>query len=498
MKFVSTRGSNPNTTFSEAIIKGLADDGGLFVPMDEVRFASAELREMVNLSYQELAVKIVEKFATDFTEEEIRGCVARAYAEPKFPACPVGFTELTDDVSVLELFHGPTCAFKDMALQLLPEMMSVAIGKIGERKEITILTATSGDTGKAALEGFRDVSGIKVMVYYPSCGVSERQKLQMITQEGANVNVMAIKGNFDHAQTGVKKIFSDKEFARELLGKGKMLSSANSINFGRLLPQVIYYFYAYTELVRRKSIRQGKKVNFCVPTGNFGDILACYYAKKAGLPVGKIICASNSNNVVADFIKTGEYDKNRDFMTTISPAMDILVSSNLERLLYNACGKKPDYVAGLMAELGASGRYVVDKKTGSNVSRNFGSGFAGEDETYETIGAVYGEYNYLVDPHTAVGINVYKKYAAETGDDTKTVCVSTASPFKFNRAVAAAIFGDEAVSGMNEFEISDFLSRETGNAVPAPLKDLDKRTVRFSEVIDPSEMKKKAEEFINE
>lgn len=417
--------------------------------------------------------------------------------EPKFPACPVGFTVLNDKVSVLELFHGPTSAFKDMALQLLPEMMSVAIGKIGERKEITILTATSGDTGKAALEGFRDVQGIKVMVYYPSKGVSEMQKLQMITQEGKNVNVMAIRGNFDNAQTGVKKIFSDKEFAEELLKKNKMLSSANSINFGRLLPQIIYYFFAYMELTRRNEIKLGEKVNFCVPTGNFGDILACYYAKKAGLPVGKIICASNSNNVVADFIESGVYNKNREFMTTVSPAMDILVSSNLERLLYDACGEDANYVGTLMKELSNSGVYEVSKETRDNVARDFRADFATEEETFETIKKVYDEYKYLVDPHTAVGVCVYGKYAENTGDGAKTVCVSTASPFKFNKAVAGSIFGDAQVKDMNEFEISNFLSEKTGAKVPSPLKDLDKRTVRFSEVIDPSDMKKKAEEFIN-
>lgn len=498
MNYISTRGSNSGTSFSEAIIKGLADDKGLFVPMEDVVFTLDELSEMTNDSYTGLAVKIISKFATDFTEDEIRGCVERAYKAPKFPECPVGFKKLNDKLSVLELFHGPTCAFKDMALQLLPEMMSVAIGKIGEKKEITILTATSGDTGKAALEGFRDVDGIKVMVYYPSSGVSEMQKLQMITQEGANVNVKAIHGNFDNAQTGVKEIFSDKEFAKELSARGKMLSSANSINFGRLLPQVIYYFYAYMEMVRTKDVNLGATVNFCVPTGNFGDILACYYAKKAGLPVNRILCASNSNNVVAEFINSGIYNKNRAFITTISPAMDILVSSNLERLLYDATDKNADYVLQLMTELGSFGYYEVGVSAKQKIARDFGSGYANEDETYKTISDVYKTYGYLVDPHTAVGICVYDKYVAASGDTTKTVCVSTASPFKFNTAVAGAIFGDMAISGLSEFQISEYLSEKTGEAVPAPLVGLDKKTIRFSDIIDPEDMKKKAEEFINE
>lgn len=498
MKYISTRGSNEGTCFSEAIIKGLADDKGLFVPMEDVHFSFDEMSEMVNDTYAELAVKIVAKFATDFTEEEIRGCVERAYSTPKFPACPVGFRKLNDNLSILELFHGPTCAFKDMALQLLPEMMSVAIGKIGEKKEITILTATSGDTGKSALEGFRDVSGIKVMVYYPSEGVSEMQKLQMITQEGKNVNVVAIEGNFDNAQTGVKEIFSDKEFAKALSERDKMLSSANSINFGRLLPQVIYYFYAYMEMVRTGEVNFGATVNFCVPTGNFGDILACYYAKKLGLPVNKILCASNSNNVVAEFIKSGIYNKNRTFLTTISPAMDILVSSNLERLLYDAADKNADYVLQLMTELGTFGYYEVNVAAKQKIGNDFGGGFANEDETYATISDVYKNYNYLVDPHTAVGINVYEKYYQASGDATKTVCVSTASPFKFNKAVARAIFGDMAIQGLDEFEISEYLSEKTGESVPAPLSGLNKKTVRFSEIINPEDMKKKAEEFINE
>lgn len=499
MKYISTRGSDAETPFAAAIVKGLASDGGLFVPMEDVKFTADELREMVGMDYKELAVKVVERFATDFTTDEIRGCVERAYAAGKFPAeCPVGMTKLNDNVDVLELFHGPTSAFKDMALQLLPEMLSVAIKKTGEDKEIIILTATSGDTGKAALEGFRDVEGIKVMVYYPSEGVSEMQKLQMITQEGGNVNVIAIRGNFDNAQTGVKQIFGDREFAEKIAVNGKMLSSANSINFGRLLPQVIYYFFAYMELIRRNTIAFGESLNFTVPTGNFGDILACYYAKKAGLPVGKIICASNSNNVVAEFIGSGLYNKNRDFLTTISPAMDILVSSNLERLLYDACGQKCDYVASLMAELNQTGFYQVDNYTKQSVGEDFGSGWATESETYETIAETYNKYNYLCDPHTAVGIKVYEKYHDASGDGTHTVCVSTASPFKFNKAVAKAIFGDDAISGLSEIEILDFLSDKTGESVPAPLKDLDKRPVRFKEVIDPADMKKKAEDFINE
>ncbi len=496
MLYKSTRGGTSGLSFSEAVRIGLASDGGLFVPEQNVTFSEQELTDMVEMSYEEIAAKIISRYATDFSADEVADCVSRAYCEKNFPNGPAKVAKLNDTVSVLELWHGPTCAFKDMALQILPKFMNYSAKKSGHSEEITILTATSGDTGKAALEGFKDNEGIKVMVFYPECGVSEMQKYQMITQEGSNVNVVAIKGNFDNAQSGVKAIFSDKNFAAEIFEKGKILSSANSINWGRLLPQIVYYFFAYTQLVKQKEIGFGAKVNFCVPTGNFGNILACYYAKKAGLPVNKIICASNDNNVVPDFLNTGVYNKNRDFITTISPAMDILISSNLERLVFDACGENCDAVANWMHELATTGCYSVDTKTHNNISEHFWGKFATEPETSETIAEVYNKYGYLADPHTAVGIKVYKDYLSATGDTTKTVCVSTASPFKFNTAVAEAIYGKESVSQMSEFDILEFLSEKTGEAIPAPLKGLNKRTIRFNDVCEKEDMKKKAEEFI--
>ena len=496
MKYKSTRGGMAGLEFSEAVRIGLSSDGGLFVPEENINFSTEELNSMVSLSYEQLAAVIISRYAGDFTAEEVTDCVARAYSKESFPDNPANVTKLTDNVSILELWHGPTSAFKDMALQILPKFMNYSAKKSGRSEEIVILTATSGDTGKAALEGFKDNEGIKVMVFYPECGVSEMQKYQMITQEGSNVNIVAIKGNFDNAQSGVKTIFNDTQFAEELLSKGKILSSANSINFGRLLPQIVYYFYAYMQLVKNKEIGMGAKVNFCVPTGNFGNILACYYAKKAGLPVNRIICASNDNNVVPDFLKTGVYNKNREFLTTISPAMDILISSNLERLVFDACGENCYTVADWMKELNTTGCYSVDEKTLSNINQHFWGSFATEAETSSTIADVYNKYNYLVDPHTAVGIKVYRDYISTTGDTTKTVCVSTASPFKFNTAVAEAIYGKDAIDNMNEFETLEFLSEKTGQPIPAPLKGLNTREIRFKDVCEKEDMKKKVEEFI--
>ncbi|MBP1588217.1 MAG: threonine synthase [Clostridia bacterium] len=498
MKYVSTRGSDAGTTFSEAVVKGLAPDGGLFVPEEDVCFSHDDLAEMLPLTYTGLAARIMSAYADDFTADELLECAQKAYGDGKFPEITVPVTTLDGSLSVMELWHGPTCAFKDMALQMLPRLMVKAVEKCGEKKEITILTATSGDTGKAALEGFRDVPGIKVMVFFPDGGVSETQRLQMVTQEGSNVSVCAIKGNFDNAQTGVKRIFGDKAFAAELAASGRMLSSANSINWGRLLPQIVYYFHTYLELVRRGAVLFGDRINFCVPTGNFGDILACYYAKKAGLPVGKIICASNTNSVVSDFIRTGVYDKNRPFEITMSPAMDILVSSNLERLIHDASGRNPEYVAGLMAKLSSEGAYTVDRATQNAVDADFASGSATEAETMQTISEVYRGFGYLIDPHTAVGVNVYGKYREASGDGTRTVCVSTASPFKFNASVAESLFGKEALRGVTEADIPGLLEQKTGEPVPKPLAGLFQKKIRFTDTVEVSDMKKKAEEFIYE
>ena len=496
MKYKSTRGGERGLSFSEAVVKGLAKDGGLFVPESHISIDEHELLEMSTLNYEQLAIKIISKFASDFTTDEVSDCVKKAYSYGSFPEAVAPVTKLNDTLSVLELWHGPTCAFKDMALQILPNFMTHAIKKTGEEKEIIILTATSGDTGKAALEGFKDIPGIKVLVFYPQEGVSEMQKYQMITQQGSNVSVVAVKGNFDDAQSGVKKIFSDTEYEAELADVNKELSSANSINWGRLLPQIIYYFHAYLTMVKNGEIILGNKVNFVVPTGNFGNILASYYAKKAGLPINRIICASNDNNVLSDFMSTGTYNKNRKFVTTISPAMDILISSNLERLLYDMTEENDVAISTLMNELKNDGVYTVDKKTMNNINNCFWASFATEKETMDAISAVYGKYNYLIDPHTAVGINVYEKYVLATGDTTKTVAVSTASPFKFNASVAEAILGKEDISKLDEFEILEFLSEKTGLEIPMPLRNLNKKEILHKTICEVSDMKKEVQNFI--
>lgn len=501
MTYASTRGTVTGVSFSEAVLKGIAPDGGLFVPEQQVRFDSLEVAAMSEMNYKDLAATIFSRYATDFTEEEIRACVDKAYGSGSaFPEAVAPLSYVSDTLSVLELWHGPTSAFKDMALQILPEFMSVALKKHpredGSARKVAILTATSGDTGKAALEGFKDVEGIRILVFYPENGVSEMQKYQMITQEGGNVRVVAVKGNFDDAQTGVKKIFTDPSLNQEFEERGFELSSANSINIGRLLPQIVYYFYAYFTMVRDQKIKLGTKVNFVVPTGNFGNILACYYAMKSGLPVNRIICATNTNCVVSDFISTGTYDANRKFMLTISPAMDILVSSNLERLLYDMSGEDEKMIAKVMEELKTGGVYSVDRRTLSNINNVFWSASASETETVETIGNIYSEYQYLIDPHTAVGVNVYDKYVISTGDMTKTVAVSTASPFKFNKSVLQAVSNGETPE-MSEFEMLTALSERTGCPVPAPLTGLDKKPILHERTCEIQDMAAEVSAFLN-
>lgn len=488
MLYESTRGGTERVSFAEAVKRGIAPNGGLYVPTEEVYFDSLDLASMATLSYKDLACEILKHFAGDFTEQQIRECVERAYSDEHFPEGIAPISKLSSNLSVLELWHGPTCAFKDMALQILPEFLSKSREITKESDEIVILTATSGDTGKAALEGFRDVEGTRIIVYYPVDGVSEMQKRQMITQEGKNVSVLAVEGNFDDAQTGVKRIFTNQDFAALCKTAGYKLSSANSINWGRLLPQIIYYFHAYFSLVQQEEISLGTKINFVVPTGNFGNILAAYYARKCGLPVNKIICAANSNNVVADFMSTGTYDRNRPFHTTISPAMDILISSNLERLLYDVTGRDAETVRDCMASLQAQGCYSVDKKTINSINNIFWASSASETQTEDTIRSVYEQYHYLVDPHTAVGVDVYDKYVISTGDMTKTVAVSTASPFKFNKSVVEALLGQEAVAAQTEFELLTALSQHTDWEVPTPLQDLDKKEILHKDVCQPKEM----------
>lgn len=485
MNYISTRGNNQKMTSAQAIIAGLADDGGLFVP-DELPQVDMEfIKGLTKLSYQERAARVLGCFLTDYTDEEIKGCVERAYGGGKFDDAAVApLNIMEDDVSVLELWHGPTSAFKDMALQLLPQLLSTALKKTGEKNQVLILVATSGDTGKAALEGFKDVEQTKIIVFYPENGVSRIQKLQMVTQQGENVAVTAVKGNFDDAQSGVKAIFSDREFNAKLNEAGVSLSSANSINWGRLVPQIVYYFSAYADLLKAGVIRAGDEISFTVPTGNFGDILAGYYALRMGLPVKKLICASNTNNVLTDFLTTGVYDRNRDFFKTISPSMDILISSNLERLLYHVTNDAAQ-VAEWMKSLAENGRYDVGAEVLAKIQATFGCDWADDEKTMETINAVYGERKYIADTHTAVAWDSAHKYILQ-GNAEPMVVVSTASPYKFNESVLTAL--GETIEGMDEFQLLDKLQSLNSFKIPAGLAALKNAEVRHSNVVEKTAM----------
>ena len=484
MNYISTRGNNQKMTSAQAIIAGLADDGGLFVP-DELPQVDMEfIKGLTKLSYQERAARVLGCFLTDYTDEEIKGCVERAYGGGKFDDAAVAPLNIMEDVSVLELWHGPTSAFKDMALQLLPQLLSTALKKTGEKNQVLILVATSGDTGKAALEGFRDVEQTKIIVFYPENGVSRIQKLQMVTQQGENVAVTAVKGNFDDAQSGVKAIFSDREFNAKLNEAGVSLSSANSINWGRLVPQIVYYFSAYADLLKAGVIRAGDEISFTVPTGNFGDILAGYYALRMGLPVKKLICASNTNNVLTDFLTTGVYDRNRDFFKTISPSMDILISSNLERLLYHVTNDAAQ-VAEWMKSLAETGRYDVGADVLAKIQATFGCDWADDQKTMETINAVYGERKYIADTHTAVAWDSAHKYMLQ-GNAEPMVVVSTASPYKFNESVLTAL--GEAIEGMDEFQLLDKLQSMNSFKIPAGLAALKNAEVRHGNVAEKTAM----------
>ena len=467
MDYFSTRGASERVSSAAAILKGLASDGGLFVPASFPQMTLAEIEALVPLSYEERAVRILRLFLTDYTEAELRGCVERAYGRTfddvrRAPVRTVG------EFEVLELWHGPTSAFKDMALQLLPQLMSTARVKEGERDTILILVATSGDTGKAALEGFADAAGIRIMVFYPDGGVSPVQRLQMVTQMGANVSVVAVRGNFDDAQRGVKEIFGDAAMAEELAALGTKLSSANSINWGRLVPQIVYYFSAYADLIGEKKIAAGDAVNFTVPTGNFGNILAGYYAKRMGLPVGKLVCASNANNVLTDFLQTGIYDRKRDFYQTLSPSMDILVSSNLERLLYHLT-EDTAQVAAWMQELAGVGKYDASRLLHA-LRENFWAAFADDAATEEEIRAVYERTGYTLDTHTAVAYRAAEGYRRATGDVRPMVVLSTASPYKFGASVLHALGEDTA--GLDEFAQMTLLKERSGMEIPARLAAL--------------------------
>ncbi|RGX57044.1 threonine synthase [Anaerotruncus sp. AF02-27] len=487
MNYISTRDSGYAVSSAQAIVAGLAPDGGLFLPETLPEYTAGELETLTKSGYTARATSILSRFLPDFTREELHQYVCRAYAPEKFPPKAVApVVPLDENASILELFHGPTCAFKDFALQLLPFLLTASLQKTGEDKTVVILVATSGDTGKAALEGFADVEGTKICVFYPDGGTSNIQRLQMTTQQGNNVMVFAAKGNFDDAQNGVKRIFTDQDFASLLAEKGFVLSSANSINWGRLVPQVAYYFSAYCDLVNAGRIKLGDKINVVVPTGNFGNILAAYFAKHCGLPVGKLICASNKNNVLTDFITTGTYDRNRDFYVTSSPSMDILISSNLERLLYLLCDRDDGKLKGYMNELSATGKYTVDKTILEKLQSEFAAGCADDKQTAETIASVYEKTHYLCDTHTAVAVKVYQDYAAKTGDTTPTVIASTASPFKFAGSVLPAI--GKAPSG-GDFELLRELSEATGLQAPAALAGLRDRKERFTDVVEPTKMK---------
>lgn len=487
MNYKSTRDNSVSVKSAEAIVKGLSYEGGLFLPESIPSVSMDFIAGMADMTYQERAKKVLSLFLTDFTEEEIDYCVDNAYTEKNFASKKVApVTSLTDTKHILELWHGPTCAFKDMALQILPYLLTTSMKKVGIDKEVVILVATSGDTGKAALEGFRDVEGTKIIVFYPVDGVSRIQKLQMATQSGNNVYVASVKGNFDDAQSGVKVIFTDSECEKKLSDNKKAFSSANSINWGRLVPQVVYYISAYCDLVADGSIVAGEKINIVVPTGNFGNILAAYYAKQMGLPANKFICASNANNVLTDFIKTGEYNKNREFFTTTSPSMDILISSNLERLLYHLTECDDKAVAKMMNELSENGKYTVSAEVLAKLSEDFEAGCCSDKEVSKTIEKSFRDKNYLPDTHTSVAIKVYEDYVERTGDDTVTVIAATANPYKFSKAVLSSIEKDYVCA--DEFETVSELARVSGVKCPEQLSSLKGKEPRFTDVCRKPEM----------
>ncbi len=488
MLYTSTRDKSIRVSAAQAIAQGISEEGGLFVPVELPKFSLDKISSMVSMSYIDRAKTVLREFLTDFNDDELNYCVEGAYAASKFSSPEIAPTvNISGNKNVLELWHGPTCAFKDMALQLLPYLMTVSAKKTADGKTIVILVATSGDTGKAALEGFKDVDHTKILVFYPVDGVSPMQKLQMTTQEGGNVAVCAINGNFDDAQSAVKSIFTNNEIKEELEKKNMMFSSANSINWGRLVPQIVYYFSAYCDMVDSGRISLGDEINVVVPTGNFGNILAGYYAKQMGLPVKTLVCASNSNNVLTDFLNTGTYDKNREFYTTSSPSMDILISSNLERLLYHMSGDDDKLICDLMNKLSADGKYTVSSDVMEKIQQMFDAGYTAEDKVDETIKYQFDNYGYLCDTHTAVAVRVYDEYVKNTGDDIPTVIDSTASPYKFSASVLNAI-ADEELDGLDEFDMVKELNRITGVEVPAPIASLKDKKVRFTDVCDREDM----------
>lgn len=497
MLYTSTRDNSIRVTASQAIAQGISEEGGLFVPCELPKFSLDKITSMTSLSYIERAKTVLREFLTDFTEEELDYCVNGAYAAEKFSSSKIApVVNVHGNENILELWHGPTCAFKDMALQLLPYLMTVSAKKTADGKTIVILVATSGDTGKAALEGFKNVENTKILVFYPVDGVSPMQKLQMTTQEGENVAVCAINGNFDDAQSAVKSIFTNDEIKDQLAEKNMMFSSANSINWGRLVPQIVYYFSAYCDLIEQGRIKAGDEINVVVPTGNFGNILAGYYAKEMGLPIKKLVCASNTNNVLTDFLKTGEYNRNRKFYATTSPSMDILISSNLERLLYHMSGEDSNTVNELMSALSKDGKYRVSTQLIEKIQEEFSAGYCDEKCVDETIKHNFDDYKYLCDTHTAVAVDVYENYVKETGDDIPTVIDSTASPYKFSKSVLTALLGDKTPS-LSEFDMVDELNKVSDFDVPKPLKALKDKKVRFTDVCDKENMSEMVFKLLN-
>ncbi len=489
--YKSTRSSQEPVRASMAILKGLTEDGGLFVP-DHIPALDRSLKELATMRYQEIAYEVMKLYLTDFTEDELKNCIARAYDE-KFDTEVIAPLTEAEGVYFLELFHGATIAFKDMALSILPHLLTTSAKKNHIKNEIVILTATSGDTGKAALAGFAGVEGTRIVVFYPKNGVSPIQEKQMVTQKGDNTFVVGICGNFDDAQTGVKKIFSDRQLCAEMEEKGFQFSSANSINIGRLVPQIVYYVYAYARLLAEGKIEEGQKINVVVPTGNFGNILAAYYAKNMGLPIGRLICASNDNKVLYDFFRTGIYDRNREFVLTSSPSMDILISSNLERLIYRIADDDPQRNALLMAALSGEGRYEITEQMRDKL-QDFYGGYSTEEGTAATIRRIYESCGYVIDTHTAVAASVYEKYTEETGDRTPAVIASTASPFKFTRSVMNAI--DQKYDNMTDFELVDELSRLANVAVPAAIEEIRSASVVHDSICDVEEMPDMVKRFL--
>ncbi len=489
MNYRSTRNSAEVVSSAQAIAMGISKDGGLFVPETIPQMPLEEIGSLIEENYVQRAEYILAKFLTDFSMDELGYCVRSAYTAEKFGSDKIAeLARLGEGTYMLELWHGPTCAFKDMALQLLPYLLTISVQKTIANKEVVILVATSGDTGKAALEGFKGVEGTRILVFYPEDGVSPMQKLQMTTQEGENVGVCAVKGNFDDAQTAVKAMFTDNALKGELDAKGMMFSSANSINWGRLVPQIVYYISAYCDLLANGDIELGEKVNIVVPTGNFGNILAAYYAKHMGLPVNRLICASNKNNILTDFIKTGVYDRNRDFYTTSSPSMDILISSNLERLLYLLSGCDDAAVRSWYSELKETGKFTIPADVLAKLQAEFDAGFCGEEQTVSTISSVFSQYSYVCDPHTAVGVKVYEDYKARTGDMTKTIIASTANPYKFTDTVIQAVSPETNPS--NDFDDNRLLSLLTGLEPPKAISELDGKEIRFQKSVAVGDMPK--------